>query len=75
MEWRVRPGRKTRHGKTRPWLVQGGRHRRTVNNFTRWKTIHEYGFGTKGEAVEEMEKLNLIEAQKTSFANRGKQND
>ena len=72
MEWHVRPGRKTRHGETKPWLVQGGRYRQTVNNFIRWKTIREYGYWTKEEATKEMEKLNLIEAQKASFKNRGK---
>lgn len=67
MEWRVRPGRKTSKRKTKPWLVQGGRYRRTVGLFFRWKTIREFGFWTKEEAAEEMEKLNLIEAQKNEL--------
>lgn len=75
MEWRIRPGRKTSKGKTKPWLVQGGLYRMTVNNFHRWKTIVEKDFWDKGEAIKEMEKLNLIEAQKRDFKNRGKQND
>ena len=67
MEWRIRPGRKTSRGKTKPWLVQGGQYRLTVNAFRRWKTTVEKGFWDKGEAVKEMEKLNLIEAQKKAF--------
>lgn len=75
MIWRICKSRKIGRRKTKPWLVQGGLYRRTVNLFFRWKTIREFDFWTKGEAIEKMEKLNLREAQKMSFAKRGKQDD
>jgi len=66
MEWRVVKSRKGGLKEKRLWLLQYGKVRTTVNNFTRWKTMREYRYDTKEEAIKKRDEQRAHQKMKES---------
>lgn len=66
MKWRIVRNRKGGLKRKKPWLLQYGKVRTTINNFTRWKTKYEWGYDTKEEAKVERDKQNTLQKIKES---------